>query len=418
MNKSELVDAIAERTGVSKSDVDYDLRRPVRGRGRRRRQGRRQGDDPWVRLVRAEPTVRPAPAATPPPGETIQVAATNTAKVSAGSKLKAIAAGKEPAPQQLTRPRSQDGLRVRPSSDRQRSRARWSTAGLRWRSMAAHPKPGDKAPAFNLTDQHGDKIRLSVVQGPQGARVLLPEGRHARLHHPGVRRCATSPATIGDTVILGISPDPPAKLAKFDEKYGLGFPLLSDPDHAVAEAYGVWGEKSMYGKRYHGLIRSAFLIDETGKVSHAWPKISPKDTPTKLLGRSPRETDRRCAGRRGAADGSTVAAHQPGWRNRQTAIGLQKPSVLRGRAGLDVPAPGTDGRMANGSAMAIRARWRADPGVERDLGAVRGGDHLVQLGQVVDRDGAGRCDQLGHSSMVPGMFGRSLDGRPCRRAWR
>ncbi len=86
---------------------------------------------------------------------------------------------------------------------------------------------------------------------------------------------------IGDTVVLGISPDAPAKLAKFDEKYGLGFTLLSDPEHVTAEAYGVWGEKSMYGKKYFGIVRSAFLIDEKGKVSDAWPKVSPKDTPTK-----------------------------------------------------------------------------------------------------------------------------------------
>ncbi len=88
---------------------------------------------------------------------------------------------------------------------------------------------------------------------------------------------------IGDTVIIGISPDPPTKLAKFDEKYSLGFALLSDADHAIAEAYGVWVEKNMYGKKYMGVQRSAFLIDETGKVAEAWPKISPKDTPTKLL---------------------------------------------------------------------------------------------------------------------------------------
>ena len=68
-----------------------------------------------------------------------------------------------------------------------------------------------------------------------------------------------------------------------DQKYGLGFPLLADEDHAVAEAFGAWGEKSMYGKKYMGIIRSAFLIDETGKVEEAWPKVSPKDTPANLL---------------------------------------------------------------------------------------------------------------------------------------
>lgn len=88
---------------------------------------------------------------------------------------------------------------------------------------------------------------------------------------------------VGTTVIIGISPDLPAKLAKFDEKHGLGFTLLSDPEHTVSEAFGVWGEKKNYGRTYMGIIRSAFLIDEDGTISHAWPKISPKDTPTKLL---------------------------------------------------------------------------------------------------------------------------------------
>jgi thioredoxin-dependent peroxiredoxin len=59
--------------------------------------------------------------------------------------------------------------------------------------------------------------------------------------------------------------------------------LLSDPDHTTAEAYGVWAEKSMYGKKYFGVVRSAFLVDEKGTITHAWPKISPKDTPTNLL---------------------------------------------------------------------------------------------------------------------------------------
>ena len=67
--------------------------------------------------------------------------------------------------------------------------------------------------------------------------------------------------------MIGISPDPPAKQLKFDEKYGLGFPLLADEDHTVAEKYGVWAEKSMYGRKYMGIVRSAFVIDEAGKLS-------------------------------------------------------------------------------------------------------------------------------------------------------
>ena len=88
---------------------------------------------------------------------------------------------------------------------------------------------------------------------------------------------------IGDTVIVGISPDKPAALGRFRDKYSLNFDLLSDADHAVAEAYGVWKEKKNYGKTYMGIERSAFLIDEGGTIANAWYKISPKDTPTRLL---------------------------------------------------------------------------------------------------------------------------------------
>jgi peroxiredoxin Q/BCP len=77
---------------------------------------------------------------------------------------------------------------------------------------------------------------------------------------------------------IGISPDKPEKQKKFDEKYGLGFPLLSDEDHSVAKAYGAWGTKKMYGKSYEGIIRSSFLIDEKGIIFQAWYKVSPADT--------------------------------------------------------------------------------------------------------------------------------------------
>ena len=88
---------------------------------------------------------------------------------------------------------------------------------------------------------------------------------------------------IGDTAVVGVSPDQPKKQRKFADKYGLQFPLLSDPDHTVAEAFGVWTEKSMYGKKYMGILRSAFLIDERGRIEQAWYKVSPKDTPANLL---------------------------------------------------------------------------------------------------------------------------------------
>ena len=78
--------------------------------------------------------------------------------------------------------------------------------------------------------------------------------------------------------VLGLSPDTPEKQKKFDVKFTLGFPLLADTDHGVAEAYGVWGEKTNYGKTYMGIIRSSFLIDENGTVQRAWYKVKPEDT--------------------------------------------------------------------------------------------------------------------------------------------
>ncbi len=88
---------------------------------------------------------------------------------------------------------------------------------------------------------------------------------------------------VGTTAIVGISPDTPERQRKFAAKYHPGYPLLSDAVHALAEAFGVWAEKKNYGKTYMGIVRSAFLIDESGKIEHAWYKVSPKDTPTNLL---------------------------------------------------------------------------------------------------------------------------------------
>src|SRR5688572_8956941 len=142
--------------------------------------------------------------------------------------------------------------------------------------------PGDKAPPIALQDQRGETVRLSDLKGRKVLVFFYPKA-----DTPG---CTTQSCglrdilgDIGDTAVLGISPDKPAKQKKFDEKYGLGFPLLADEDHAVAEAFGVWGEKKNYGRTYMGIIRSAFLVDEDGNLAEAWPKISPKDTPTKLL---------------------------------------------------------------------------------------------------------------------------------------
>ena len=141
---------------------------------------------------------------------------------------------------------------------------------------------GDKAPAFHLADQHGDKVRLSSYAGRKVLVFFYPKADTPGCTNQacGLRDIA---GDIGDTVVIGISPDQPEKLARFDAKHELGFTLLSDPEHATAEKYGVWGEKKLYGKVYMGIIRSSFLIDESGKIEQAWYKISPKDTPLKLL---------------------------------------------------------------------------------------------------------------------------------------
>jgi peroxiredoxin Q/BCP len=139
--------------------------------------------------------------------------------------------------------------------------------------------PGDAAPEFNLLDQHGDTVKLSDFQGRKLLVYFYPKA-----DTPGCTRQACSVrdargelAALG-LAVVGISPDPPDRQKKFDDKYGLTFPLLADPDHAVAAAYGTWGEKSRYGRKYQGIIRSAFLIDEAGKIHGAWYQITPEDT--------------------------------------------------------------------------------------------------------------------------------------------
>jgi peroxiredoxin Q/BCP len=141
---------------------------------------------------------------------------------------------------------------------------------------------GDKAPAFALPDQQGNTVRLSHYKGHKVLVFFYPKASTpgCTTQACGLRDIA---GDVGDTAILGISPDTPAKQLAFDEKYNLGYPLLADTDHAVADAFGVWGEKKLYGRAYMGIIRSAFLIDEKGKIEQAWYKISPKATPEKLL---------------------------------------------------------------------------------------------------------------------------------------
>lgn len=143
-------------------------------------------------------------------------------------------------------------------------------------------KPGDEAPVFTLRDQDGRAVSLSDYRGRKVLVFFYPKA-----DTPGctVQACGLrdARAEIGDTVVLGVSPDAPHAQKAFDDKFGLGFPLLADEDHGVAESYGVWGEKLLYGQTYMGVIRSAFLVDEDGRLAETWPGITPEDTPTKLL---------------------------------------------------------------------------------------------------------------------------------------
>ena len=138
---------------------------------------------------------------------------------------------------------------------------------------------GDKAPAFSLSDQQGKQVSLSDFKGSKLLLYFYPKA-----DTPG---CTKQACSIRDAskelkklaaAAVGISPDQPARQKKFDDKYSLGFPLLSDPDNKVAKAYGAWGEKSMYGKTYEGIIRSSFVIDDKGKILQASYKVKPLDT--------------------------------------------------------------------------------------------------------------------------------------------
>jgi peroxiredoxin Q/BCP len=143
-------------------------------------------------------------------------------------------------------------------------------------------KEGTLAPDIELLDQHEKKFSLKKMSRRMVLVYFYPKADTPGCTQQscGLRDIADQ---IGKTVIVGISPDKPAKLLKFDEKFSLGFTLLSDDTNAVAKKYKVWKKKSMYGREYMGIERSAFLINGKGEIVHAWYKISPKDTPLRLL---------------------------------------------------------------------------------------------------------------------------------------
>lgn len=133
---------------------------------------------------------------------------------------------------------------------------------------------GQRAPDFELQEDGGGTVSLKELRGRKVVLYFYPKD-----DTPGCTKeaCAFRDAQQGfearDAVIVGVSPDPVDRHAKFRKKYGLPFRLGSDPDHAAAEAYGVWVEKNMYGKKYMGVERSTFLIDESGEVAAVWRKV-------------------------------------------------------------------------------------------------------------------------------------------------
>ena len=138
---------------------------------------------------------------------------------------------------------------------------------------------GDMMPDFELEDQNGTLVRSGDFRGRKLLVYFYP-----RADTPG---CTTQACSVRDSredlnglkvAVVGISPDAPAKQKKFENKYSLSFPLLSDVDHGVAEKFGVWGEKSMYGKKLMGIVRSSFLVDEEGRIIEAWYNVKPLDT--------------------------------------------------------------------------------------------------------------------------------------------
>ncbi|MFL5833798.1 MAG: thioredoxin-dependent thiol peroxidase [Solirubrobacterales bacterium] len=136
---------------------------------------------------------------------------------------------------------------------------------------------GDKAPAFTLPDQNGDKVKLSDLKGETVVLYFYPKANTSgcTTQACGIRDRKADYAAAGATVI-GISPDEVKDIDRFAGKYDLGFTLLADADHAVAEKYGTWVEKSMYGRKYMGVARATFIIDPMGKIAKVFPKVQPK----------------------------------------------------------------------------------------------------------------------------------------------
>ncbi|MGC9221784.1 MAG: thioredoxin-dependent thiol peroxidase [Solirubrobacteraceae bacterium] len=143
---------------------------------------------------------------------------------------------------------------------------------------------GDTAPDFTLSDQHGNPVTLSSLRGQTVVVYFYPKANTpgCTTQACGVRDHHTDYAAQNATV-LGVSPDPVKAIAKFAEKYELDFPLLADEAHTTAEAYGVWVQKSMYGRTYWGIERTTFVIGADGVITHVFRKVKPKEHDVQVL---------------------------------------------------------------------------------------------------------------------------------------
>ncbi|WP_253899992.1 thioredoxin-dependent thiol peroxidase [Corallococcus carmarthensis] len=199
------------------------------------------------------------------------------------------------------------------------------------------PQAGDKAPGFSLPDQSGATVSLSQFKGRHVVLYFYPKDAT-----PG---CTTEACDFRDehsalvkagAVVLGVSPDTVASHQKFATKQGLPFSLLADPDHALADAYGVWGEKSLYGRKFMGLIRATFLIGPDAKVVRVWPKV-------KVAGHVAEVLSALQGGRADAAPAPKASAAKKAPAAEAKPAAVKKPAAKKAPAAKAAPRKGARG---------------------------------------------------------------------------
>jgi thioredoxin-dependent peroxiredoxin len=143
---------------------------------------------------------------------------------------------------------------------------------------------GEKAPEFKINDEQGNPIALSDFKGKKVVLYFYPKDDTpgCTTEACGLRDVYDDILTLG-AVVLGVSRDSENSHTRFKDKFGLPFHLLADEDNQVCEPYGAWGEKSMYGKKYMGINRITYIIDENGKIANVWPKVKPEEHAEQVL---------------------------------------------------------------------------------------------------------------------------------------